>query len=66
MKLDEEKLCLLLAEKEMTYKELYKSAGICEQTLRAGRKNRQKTKPQTYAKIAKALGVQVKDIVKEN
>ena len=63
MKLDEKKLQMILAEKGMMLKDLCESAGIGEITLRNIRQGKSRPRPATIGRIAKALGVDVKDII---
>lgn len=65
MKIDNEKLTLLLAEKQVNLKDLCEDAGVGVTTLQRIRKGLTIPRPATIGKIAKALGVDVKDIIRE-
>lgn len=59
------KVLIGLAEKGMLYKELCSNAGISEVEFRKIRSGERNPKPATIGKIAKAIGVSVKDIIQE-
>ena len=65
MKLDNEKILILIAEKEMFIKDFCKSVGIDEPAFKAMREGRRSPRPATIGRIAKALGVDVKDIIQD-
>lgn len=65
MKFDRSKLNMQLAEKLMTTKDLCYKANIHPVTLSRALSGKQKPTPLTIGKIAKALGVPVETIVKE-
>lgn len=64
MRIDTNKVQLLLAEKEMSKTDLAVKSGICRQNISIilGRGT---CTPATAGKIAKALGVDAREIVKE-
>lgn len=63
MKVNVEKLNLLLAKKGMLLKDLCEKSGIGEITLRKIRQEKSVPKPVTVGKIAKALGCKVEDLI---
>ena len=63
MKIDNQKVLVLLAEKGMLYKELCSGAGISDVEFRKIRAGQRQPKPATIGKIASALGVSVKEII---
>ena len=65
MKIDKQKILVLLAEKGMLYKDMCLKAGISEAEFRKIRSGERNPKPATIGKIAKAIGVSVKDIIQE-
>ena len=65
MKIDVNKVLIGLAEKGMLYKDLCSNAGISEVEFRKIRSGERNPKPATIGKIAKAIGVSVKDIIQE-
>lgn len=65
MILDEKKLQTKLAEKEMMLKDLCEKSGVTEITLRNIRQGKSTPRPATIGRIAKALGVDVRDIIQE-
>lgn len=65
MKLDEKKLQMILAEKQMMLKDLYKKSGVSDRALLDLRQGKRKPRPATLGKIAKALNVDVQDIIQE-
>ncbi len=62
MQIDKIKLQLLLAEKELSAKDLAEMAEISPQTISKIIKNG-RSKPKTIGKIAKALGVEPAELV---
>lgn len=65
MKIDTEKLDILIADKEMMLKDVAHASGITEQAFRNIRTGKSEPKLSTLGKIASALGVNIKDIIKE-
>lgn len=65
MKVDAIKLDLAMARACMTGKELQKRAVISDVTLGRIRSGAQEPRPATAGRIAKALGVDVTDLIKE-
>ena len=63
MKLDNDKILILIAEKGMYIKDLCKIAGLDESAFKAMRDGKRTPRPATIGRIAKALGVDVKDII---
>lgn len=63
MVLDERKINILLAKRQMTREQLTKSAKISKPTLLKGFK--EKIAPTSIGRIAAALGVDVEEIIKE-
>ena len=63
MKVNVEKMNLLLAKKGMLLKNLCEKSGVSEITLRKIRQGKSTPKPVTVGKIAKALNVNVEDII---
>jgi len=63
MRIDNEKLNLLIAERSTTLKALCKESGIAESTMSKMRNGRRKQRFATFGKIAKALNVSVAEIV---
>lgn len=63
MKVNVEKMNLLLAKKGMLLKNLCEKSGVGEITLRKIRQGKSTPKPVTVGKIAKALNVNVEDII---
>lgn len=64
MKLDANKFMMILAEKQITLKDLCEESGIGVSTLQKVRKGNT-PRPATIGRIAKALGVDVQDIIQE-
>ena len=64
MKLDKVKFERVLAEKQVNLKEVCESAGIGVSTLQKVRKGNT-PRPATIGRIAKALNVDVQDIIQE-
>ena len=65
MRISNEKLLIALANEGMLLKELAKKAGITMEALRNIRKGKSVPKPATIGKIAKALNVNVQEIIME-
>lgn len=65
MKIDTEKLDILIADKEMMLKDVAHASGITEQAFRNIRTGKSEPKLSTLGKISSALGVNIKDIIKE-
>jgi transcriptional regulator with XRE-family HTH domain len=65
MKVDCIKLNLALAKSCLSMTELSKLSGINKVTLTRIRKERQEPKPKTVGKIAKALNVDVTELIEE-
>lgn len=65
MTIDRKKLDIQLANSCMLIKDVCKTAGIAEPTLRQIRSGIRNPKPSTIGKIAKALNVNVKEIITE-
>ena len=65
MRISNEKLLITLANEGMLLKELAKKAGITMEALRNIRKGKSVPKPATIGKIAKALNVNVQEIIME-
>lgn len=65
MRISNEKLLLALANEGMLLKELAEKAGITMEALRNIRKGKSIPKPATVGKIAKALNVNVQEIIME-
>lgn len=65
MKFDENKLFLLMAERELNPYDLCKSSGVSYQAYLRISKGQTKPKPATIGKIAKALNVNVKDLLED-
>lgn len=65
MKLDEAKLQMILAEKQMRLKDLYERSGVSDRALLDLRKGKTTPRPATIGRIAKALNVEVQDIIQE-
>lgn len=63
MKFDNEKFTVILAEKQVNLKDLCEEAGVGVTTLQRIRKGVTVPRPATVGKIAKALDVDVKDII---
>ena len=64
MKIDERKLFIQLAKKDWNFTDLANALGINTQTLITTRK-RKSTRPSTIGKMAKALGCEPEDLLKE-
>lgn len=65
MRISNEKLLIALANEGMLLKELAEKAGITMEALRNIRKGKSVPKPATIGKIAKALNVNVQEIIME-
>ena len=65
MKLDNHKFETALADSGMTLKELYTVAKVSDKAMLNIRKGVSSPRPATIGRIAKALGVDVKDIIQE-
>jgi len=65
VKLDNVKFENALAESGMTLKELYSTSKVSDNALLAIRKGESTPRPATIGRIAKALGVDVRDIIQE-
>lgn len=65
MRISNEKLLIALANEGMLLKELAEKAGITMEALRNIRKGKSVPKPATVGKIAKALNVNVQEIIME-
>lgn len=63
MKIDKQKILVLLAEKGMLYKDMCLKAGISEAEFRKIRSGERNPKPATIGKIALALGVSIREII---
>ena len=63
MKIDKQKILVLLAEKGMLYKDMCIKAGISEVEFRKIRSGERNPKPATVGKIASALGVSIREII---
>lgn len=65
MRISNEKILIALANEGMLLKELAGKAGITMEALRNIRKGKSVPKPATVGKIAKALNVNVQEIIME-
>lgn len=65
MKIDTEKLDILIADKEMMLKDIALASGLSENCFRNIRQGKAEPRLRTIGKIASALGVNIKDIIKE-
>ena len=63
MNIDSQKLDLLMAVQCLTAEQLTKITGVSQPSISRLRKGTQKPRPATIGKIAKALGVDVLDII---
>lgn len=63
MKIDEKKLSLAMADAGMTLKDVCTCSGISDTAFRAIRQGKAKPRPATVGRIAKALNVDVKEII---
>lgn len=64
MKIDKQKFEVALANACMTSSELSKASGISKFTITRMQSDDVETQPATVGKIAKALGVNAKDLIK--
>jgi len=65
MKLDAKKLNYEMAKACFNVKELSEKSGVSKQTLVAARGGRRNPKPSTIGKIAKALDVNIENIIEK-
>lgn len=65
MNFSNSKFTMILAEKQIDLSELCEKANIGVTTLRRIRKGESTPRPATIGRIAKALGVDVRDIIQE-
>lgn len=65
MKLNSEKIMIVLAEKGMFIKDLCAEAGISETAFKKMREGKRIPRTTTIGRIAKALGVGVHEIIQE-
>ena len=65
MKIDTERLDFAICEKGMMLKDVAQDSGITEQAFRNIRTGKSEPKLSTLGRIASALGVNIKDIIKE-
>ena len=63
MRLDERKINILLAKRQMTKQQLIEKAKVSKKTFFKGFK--EKIAPASIGKIATALGVEVEEIIEE-
>lgn len=63
MKIDNQKLDLLMANECLTSEQLSKVTGVSQVSLARFRKGTQQPRPATIGKIAKALGVRVEELI---
>lgn len=63
MKISNEKLEVAMANSCMNYKELSEATGMTQESFVRIKKGRQNPRPATVGKIAKALNVNVEDLV---
>jgi transcriptional regulator with XRE-family HTH domain len=66
MIIDVERYNLLLANKCLSVKEFSKLSGVSEVTLSRIKNESQQARPQTLGKIAKALGINVETLIKND
>lgn len=66
MRISNDKLMIALANEGMLLKELAQKAGITMEALRNIRKGKSTPKPATVGKIARALNVNVQEIIMED
>ena len=66
MRISNDKLMIALANEGMLLKELAQKAGITMEALRNIRKGKSIPKPATVGKIARALNVNVQEIIMED
>lgn len=65
MKIDNEKLDLIMAENCLTAEEFAKLTGVSSVTVSRIKKGTQKTRPKTIGKIVKALNLKVNELIKD-
>lgn len=65
MKIDTEKLDMAICEKGMMLKDVAHASGITENSFRNIRTGKSEPRLKTIGKIASALGVNIKDIIKD-
>lgn len=65
MRIDIEKLDITICEKGMTLKDIARASGITENCFRNIRQGKAEPRLRTIGKIASALDVNIKDIIKE-
>ena len=65
MKLNNEKIMILLAEKRMFIKDLCTEAGVSETAFKKMREGKRIPRTATVGRIANALGVGVREIIQE-
>lgn len=65
MKISNEKLEVAMANSCMNYKELSEATGMTQESFVRIKKGRQNPRPATVGKIAKALNVNVEDLVEQ-
>lgn len=65
MKIDCQKLDIAIANERLMFKEVSSKAGISYECLTKIRNGTRNPKPSTVGKIAKALNVDVRDIIQE-
>lgn len=65
MKIDTEKLDFAICEKGMMLKDVAQTSGLSENCFRNIRQGKAEPRLRTIGKIASALGVNIKDIIKE-
>lgn len=63
MKIDNEKLDLIMAQNCLSSEKLSQIANVSQVTIARMRNGSQKPRPLTVGKIAKALGVKVEDLI---
>lgn len=63
MKLDTNKLQMVMAEKCVEIRELSKKTGVAECTISKIKHKKQNAKPVTIGKLAKGLGVQITELL---
>ena len=64
MKIDKEKLDIIMAKTHMYIKEICEAAGLPAETFKQARSGARNPKPKTIGRIAAALGVDVTEIIK--
>lgn len=63
MKLDTNKLQMVMAEKCVEIRELSKRTGVAECTISKVKRGKQNAKPVTIGKLAKGLGVKITELI---